>query len=278
MSEWSVMEVDFLCKVIGWSGKSGEGGGSESENEKRRCVTGLLRALLSKTSSSLEGSGSDAPDEVEEGPDERPLLHLYAALVPACTSEYVREMMLDDGGPFHWDRWRVLRIAQYHWRVLQSLVLNKLELSGKKDGGEAGTGIAAEGDAAESLMRCYLPHLLEKVPQLPGHEWGFSALMDFSKEVLRKLAAGAESTFFKDDGFETILIIPLLRRAVERKAKAQSLREIVDLALAYLDRYPELCSSSKQFNSYRLLRLVILWSGGWKVDIDDEHGLEMFPI
>lgn len=310
LSELSVADVDLLCKVIGWSARWPE---SES-TEKQRCVTELLQGVLPNNS-------PDAPDRRQ---DERPLLHRYASLVPACTSDFVREMILDGGEPFQWNQWRVRRIAQSHWPMLQQLVLHTLR---SKDS-EPAPGIAADGLAAESLMECYLPHLLQNVPQLPGHKRGFSASMSFSLEVLRKVAAGAELYYF-EDAFESKVVVPLIRRAVAGKVTAQSIREIIDLTLICFERHPDRYSNlrftedtfpayvarvwttqTEMFESqliatlrhqsygkpkaldafqgilelvkkehrYHLLRLIILWSDGLKMDIDNDQGLTESPL
>ena len=192
-------------------------------------MTELLRGLLPES----------YPDYPHRRQDERPLVQRYALLVPACTSDFVREMLIVNGEPFQWDKWRVRQTAQYHWPILQQLMLNTL----RSENITPAPGTVVEGEAAKSLMRLYLPYLLEEVPQVPGHERGFSASMSFSLEVLRKLAAGAELKFLTDD-FESRLILPLIRRAIEGKAKVHSLCEIVDLTLAYLERHPDKCRNT----------------------------------
>lgn len=224
LNDLSVAEVDLMCKVIGSSARCPlDSSGNRESSEKQLRVTELLQGLLPKV----------YPDCPYQTQDQRPLLHRYAHLVPACTSEYIKTMIMDDSNPFHWDQWRVRRIARCHWPMLQQLVLRTIE----SETSVLTTREAAEGLAADSLMECYLPHLLTEVPQLPGHMQNFSASMSFSLEVLRRLVAGWRELDYFKDSFESRLIVPLIRRAVEGKVSRESIREIIDLTLTYLEHH-----------------------------------------
>ena len=231
LNDLSVAEVDLMCKVIGWSARcplDSSGNGESTEMQLR--VTELLQGLLPKL----------YPDCLYQTQDQRPLLHRYAHLVPACTSEYIKTMIMDDSHPFHWDQWRVRRIVRCHWPMLQQLVLQTIE----SETSVLTTREAAEGLAADSLMECYLPHLLTEVPQLPGHVRNFSASMSFSLEVLRRLVTGWRELDFFKDSFESRLVVPLMRRAVEGKGSRESIRDIIDLTLTYLERHTNVCRNS----------------------------------
>ena len=310
LSELSVVEVGWLCKVIGFSA---QWPASKSTLKQHR-VTELLQGLLPER----------FPVCTHQTHDDRPLRRHYARLIPACTSDFIRDMILNDGEPFEWDQWQIRRIAQSHWPMLRKLVIHALR--SEKSSHQPGT---AAGSAARSLMRLYVPYLLNEIPQIKGHEKGFSASMTFSLEILRAIAHKAES-YFEEHCFESTLVMPLLRRAVLGKAKMGAIREIIDLALTYLQGHPNIrmgsyisndnsfsalivkvwtvqprlledqlvaalrCQSfgqprtfpavddilgiAKKEHRYDLLRLVILHAQGLKADIDKDYELRKVPI
>ena len=304
LSGISVLEVDYLCRVIGWAAPSP----TDRSLLKQQRATELLKELLPQYRS----------ENSQQSQEDRPLKYRYAHLLPACTTDFIKELIGDwDGGPFGWDPWPIRRIAQSHWPMLQDFVVATLKSRPDEESG------------GPDLIERFLPHLLHNIPPIAGHVKGFSAPMSFSLKVLRIIEQGNER-YFDQNQFTSLLIMPLLRRALSRKTDLQALQEILDLALSYLQKHPKALSELRSWNEmsffacvakswstksrafekhliatiefqsvgtadalpeieetlkvidrrdrFDLLRLIILHGAIWKADIDNDFDLRKLPI
>ena len=220
LNEISVYEVDMLCKVIGWAGQKP----TEKNTLKQQRVTELLKRLLP----------NHFPECSHHSQDNRPLHRYYARLLPACTSDFIKELLVDDGDPFEWHLWPCRRVAESYWPMLQELAMTSL-----KKRHQILPDVASFGStdvANEDFLDHFLPYLLHQIPQNPGHMKRFSASMSFSLDMLRTVSHGKER-YFDEVSFETLLVWPLTRRAMSRKANVETLQEIFGLALSYLAKH-----------------------------------------
>lgn len=83
--------------------------------------------------------------------------------------------------------------------------------------------------------------------------------MHFSLEVLRQLAQ-EKSAKVPDRVFMSGLVEPLLRRAMKKRIRWETLKEIIDLTVSYLKKNPKAASNISFRSGSFLLRIIRLWS------------------
>lgn len=222
----SVAEVKLLCDILGRSRVF------NTSNENKVAITSLLQALVKR-----------------ENGDHRPLLKYYAALLPACTTEFVDSILRDDSN----------RILEYA-RIVQ-LEERHPELFRSKFRGS---------DLEQSFVDVeakWLNPLLHRIPPAPGLGSRFSASMDYSYELLQKCG------FTKLHGnvkFYTDLAEPLLRRALKRRVPEARIVEILEHVVEYLRKHPNAnesviwtkgnWTSSPDRRSTLIQRVLRLWA------------------
>ncbi|MCJ1374151.1 hypothetical protein MMC20_005383 [Loxospora ochrophaea] len=230
LAHLSVFEVKALCKAIGRSAKWL----NANDFTKQQRITELLKGLLPRI----------YPENLHKTTDERPLVHYYAQITPACTSEFVYEILLRNGFPFHPTTLPARRIVQAHFELLRRLSLGIIR---RENTHEAKDDCTEE--AAASIVTRYLPHLLHDIPQMPSNEQGLSASMAFSMAVLQEMATDQDA-FVPHELFPK-LTNPLLLRLKSRWGNKNRIKNLIDLAIKYLrlhpDAYSEHYFSSGQF-------------------------------
>ena len=203
-AELSVQDVKLLAKAIGRYSKS------QKDEEKQQQVTELLRGLL----------GSLYPSTPYKTQDERPLQCHYANIVPACSPEFVRELLCQESSPVL-GCFSVDRLLQRHYGTVRQLVVNAI----------------INGDGKPYKLPQLLQSLLRRMPPIPSIQPRWSASMCFSLTLLRELST-QEDTEFPSELFLPQLVEPLMRRAVRKRLAWTDLQEISELTITYLKKNP----------------------------------------
>jgi hypothetical protein len=222
-SDFSVHEIQTICLAIGASTK---GPCLEAKRDK---VTELLKALLPRL----------FPDTHHQSPDPRPLFKLYQSLVPGCTPDFV-ENVLDHKFEGEWTQFRNQLLFRSHSDSLRILSLQTI-FKERIDG------------------RQWLLALTRKHPPVAGIYPRFSASMQFSLEVLKRLVK-EESSTLSDDDFLEGLVEPLAKRAMRKKIDWKYTKDILDLTVCYLSKHHGAAKKLEMYYS-RLLHIgAICWS------------------
>ncbi|CAO2654079.1 Nn.00g108120.m01.CDS01 [Neocucurbitaria sp. VM-36] len=199
----SVIEVRQACKAIGGCAKGKE------LKEKRKCYTDLFMAL----------HPSAFPDAEVKTIDSRPLGRYYGLLMPACSEELV-DKAVSSNLEGVWLHTRGQDLLYYHSESMRRKQLQNLW-----------------GDRTNVSSRQILKSLIKEYPSASTQERGFSASMEFALTVLHTLAGSGKSQV-EDDFFIDDIVRPLLKRAIKKHARWETIYEIVDLTMQYLEAHP----------------------------------------
>ena len=205
LSDFSVSEVKLLLTRIPRCLN-----GPHIEKKRAR-ITELLQGLLPLIYQNLPFKSSD----------ERPLVGIYSSLVPACSSQFVDELLRDGTSP-------LLRSRRHDGANNSHLLRAQYELLRRHC-----IDIIFRSGKSSVDLKYYLRPLLRSTPPFPSAEPGYSESMLFSLTVLRKLAAQQNITV----EYHTILkdlIEPLLKRARVKRLDWTQIGEMMDLSIKYL--------------------------------------------
>ena len=206
-SQQSVLEVKEFCKVIG---RCQQGYTIRNGIEKRRRVTELVQCLL----------GSLYPSSPFRSMDQRPLHGLYAQMVPACTSEFVESLLLQEFHPLQTSM-RKKRLVQNHFQLLRRLVVDAISVKG-----------SLKGAAIHRVLE-FVPHLLNSAPSVPLVEPRFSASMSLAVTILEEITAKGVVRF-EAPSFIPFLMVPLIRHLQAHGVYQDRILQIFELAVKYL--------------------------------------------
>lgn len=200
------------------------------EEEKRAKVTELLQALI-------------------KSPDNRPLLRYYSFLIPACTSQYIQELLDDDESPL-----------LQHKKFRHALLTYMLKLQPGILRTQCYDEVFGTKESPHGLhLKEYLPSLFQNTPKAPHSEAGFSESMFFSLEFLRRVAAHPELEV-KQISIVKTLIRPLLRRAYKRRIDPAKILAILDQSLAYISGHPKNTDGSPWEAGSFLYYCILFWA------------------
>ncbi|KAF1938746.1 hypothetical protein EJ02DRAFT_473066 [Clathrospora elynae] len=202
-ADLSVLEVREACKAIGRYGKCKE------MVEKRRCVTEFFKGL----------HPDDFPDTSYKTTDRRALSRYYRLIIPMC-SEGLIDQAVADGLSGPWKNAREKDLLRYHSNSIQKELLRSLATI-----------------QTQPVDQHKLEVLLQQYPSTESMLRGFSASMEFSLTVLRTLGQ-SEAKVVDDDFFINQLVRPLLKRVIKKRVQWNTLQEIIDLILHYLEAHP----------------------------------------
>ena len=220
-SDLSVGEMKKICKIIGRLAVGDE------LVEKRACVTELFQAL----------HPSFFPDSRYKTADTRPLENCYQSLLPSCSPEMFEQAIVGNvRGMAHFENRPFL--LQFHFEIVRQVQLQSLE-----------------GGYSKDILRSLLRHY----PTTTSSERDFSASMDFSLTVLRRLVE-LDTNNVDDDFVLTDLIRPLLVRAVRKHVSTAKLKEIVDLTTKYVTTHPAAGKKITNDNSDIVHLVARCWS------------------
>ncbi|KAF2003987.1 hypothetical protein P154DRAFT_64050 [Amniculicola lignicola CBS 123094] len=224
-SDFSVQEIRKFCKVILVSSR---GRGLE---EKRKMFTDLVRSLQPLV----------YPEVEFKSLDNRPLGGYFRMLIPGCSSDFIVAMVEEtcqENKVFTSQERAVL--LQYHIELLRSIVFQDQFKN------------SAEASRFRSeLFRCY--------PSAPGDDDGFSASMQFSLSILRKLC-DEETMYGIHSAYLSDLVEPLLRKVLRKKITWIRKKEICDLVLRYLEKYPKEAKKVTWNNGTLIRYVVVCWA------------------
>lgn len=252
-SRLSVLDVKSFCKILGRCGNG------EKSSKREESIEQLLRGLLR----------SIFPNSDPQSNDERPVDHFYIQISPACSAEFVREL-LDKATYVKNSELPISRFTSTVAPLFREYAIQ---------------AIFKHQDSRFDLWD-YLPALLERHPPLKG-ELGFSASMTFSANILRRIVA-QERSLFPARAFLPTLVEPLLKRAVKRKRDYSRLEEIVRSAVSYVEAHSECHDTLANGDSPFQTLVVRLWSR--RSDLFEKHlvsvlklsrsasGLRMFEV
>lgn len=232
----SVQDVKLLARAIGRCSNG------QRDGEKQREVTELLCGLL----------GSLYPDTLYKTHDERPLRCHYAKLVPACRPDFICAILGQNTGPLL-SYFAVDHLLQIQYGDVRQMVLN----------------VIFNGASRLDNHREYLRSLLLRMPPIPGPEPGFSASMSFSLTLLRGLSQQPKDAGFPSELFLPQLVEPLLRRAWKKRIDTPTIREIVELAVNYLQNNPDAAQKLSASHGGFLYYVVRCWSRSQELFEDD---------
>lgn len=174
------------------------------EEEKRAKVTELLQALIKSS-------------------DSRPLARYYSFLIPACSSQFVQDLLDDDDSPL-----------LQHKKFRHALLTYMLKLQPGILRSQTYDEVFGTKEYSHGLqLKEYLPLLFQNTPKAPHPEPGFSESMFFSLEFLRRISAHPDVEVEQVSIVKT-LINPLLRRVYKRKINPAKILAILDQSLAYI--------------------------------------------
>lgn len=223
-SDLSIFEIKGVRRTIIRSVK----GSGRAEKADR--VFQLLNSLLPGFFDGQAGS---------QNPDKRPLTEVYKGLVRMCPPKVVERLLRNADGGLN-DLFLLENMAQKQVDVLRPFVLRAIF--------DKETTWNIQDDPS------LLIGFLQKWPSAAGHEPNLSASMQFSLDLLRRLAS-SERSLFPDELFIKELVEPLVRRCRRRKADWTQVLEIVKLTADYLSRYPK-AAVHLSFSSDRLIQWV----------------------
>lgn len=246
----SVNEVKMLSRAIGrCRGRSRDGSA-----KRQAAVTSLFQALFPNL----------YPTSKLQSSDPRPLEKHYAQIIPACTSECVLSILTHEPSVLS-ECIPKKRVAQYHCSLLRHLVIEVI--LGHALNNE---GMLLSQVKEASIMRDYLPSLLQHLPQLPGLEPKLSASMDFSIAVLEKITTQKDPSLpeivtnrdgiLPEDFVLSELMEPLMRRMIVRKITSDTLRPLLDLVIAYLKARPKAATQCSLNSDGIIFQVARLWS------------------
>jgi hypothetical protein len=232
----SVRDVKLLARAIGRCSTG------QPDEEKQRQVTELLCGLL----------GPLYPDALYKTRDERPLRCHYAKLVPACSPDFIRAILDQNTSPLL-GCFAVDHLLQTQYGDVRQLVLNAI----------------FNGAGRLDNHREYLQSLLQRMPPVPGPEPGLSASMSFALTLLRALSQQPKDADFPSELFFPEIVEPLLRRAWRKRIDTPVICEIVELAVAYVQKNPDAAQNIPASHGGFLYYLVRCWSRNQELFEDD---------
>lgn len=201
----SVLEIKQACSVLG---KCNRGRGDPA---RERCLEQLLRALVpfDHNSSTLKTR------------DERPLLHFYARLVPACSTRFVAELLDQADHPLlaHLGS---AAIARYHPSLVHKIIH------------QFGVSHSSASDNGKLCWSSY-PRLAHDLPTDKRDLTGFSPTMHFLSKLLDDVASNRIAGLSVG---ETVGLVagPLLRHAIKNKVSEDRVMHIINITISYLKR------------------------------------------
>ncbi|KAL9108617.1 MAG: hypothetical protein Q9227_006563 [Pyrenula ochraceoflavens] len=205
LGRFSVADVKQFCRLIAQS--SNKARITARENAIEEVLKGLLPSVF--------------PEANPKSTDKRPLAAVYIQMAPACSSDFVRDM-LQKTAIFKKQELPTRYLIRVFAPMFRSFALDALF-----------SDVQSRWDVWD-----YLPALLGHEPPLPSDVPECSASMQFCIEVLRRLVLHKERVMNLDLFFSS-LALPFLRRASKRKLPPHVLKEALRLMILYIEAEPQ---------------------------------------
>lgn len=220
----SVVDVKSFCKVLGRCGNATKI--AKREESIEQLLRGLLRSMF--------------PESILKSRDERPLDRYYIKMSPACSADFVRQLLE-----------KAVYIKNWEFPV------DQLTSSLSPLFREYAVQAIFENKRSRLDVWEYLPALVKRHPPLKA-DFGFSASMSFSAEIIQRIVAQGRMSYPPSSFLR--LAEPLIERAVRRKANYDRIAEIVALVLTYMESHNECHRDLASGNSRFQHALTKLWS------------------
>ncbi|OBT75831.1 hypothetical protein VF21_05528 [Pseudogymnoascus sp. 05NY08] len=207
----SVAEVKELARAIGSCHRLHHKSGA-----RERVIEGLLHALLP----------SHYPGSKLQTHDKRPIMHHYARMVPACSVEFVKELLdaKDESNPLY-QHLSAGRLIKTHGELLQKRVFEGIFGPGKED----------------AHIRQYLEAFVYSQPPKPSPNLNVSVSMAFATKVLQsRLEDIKNDKRWPSQVSEADVLFSLLNRSLKKRLPEDKLRDIITLGLQLLEAKPGL--------------------------------------
>ena len=197
-ARFSVLEVKGMCAAIGGCNKGKE---LPSRDEK---IEQLVHCLSPSNNAKKQYSNDD----------DRPLLHHYARVVPACSSGFIMKLLAEPNHPLL-PHLNFARIAKSYPRLAQEHVFQSIR--------------SYDFDSCEQFGPS-LPRLFHSIPSSRRDQNGFSSTMSFALKVLVQLSEESQLGVDDDKAINQIAA-PLLARAVKYRLAERCIIQIVEATL-----------------------------------------------
>ena len=209
-AQLSVLEAKNLSLVIGrCPGRSAVKNGME----RQRRVTELVQCLMYPL----------YPSSHFKSRDQRPLHGCYARMVPACTSDFVENLLRQQSHPLL-ESVPKKGLVHDQFKLLSRLVVRAISQD------------KSLNDAAARRVLDYVPLLLQSAPSIPVVEPHLSASMSLAVTILEIIAVDKEVRF-PESIVMPLLMVPLMRRLQAHKLDPSRVRQILQLMMKYLQRH-----------------------------------------
>ncbi|KAL8851783.1 MAG: hypothetical protein Q9221_003297 [Calogaya cf. arnoldii] len=206
-ADFSVFEIKQACNVLGRRNTA------PTFPAQVRCVEELLQALVPfyRHSSSLQST------------DERPLLHLYARLLPGCSTSFLAELLDQVDNPLS-AHLHSAHVARYQPTLLQRIIR------------QFGFVKSSAGDDDSRRWSSY-PRLTHDLPSDKRDATDFSPTMHFLSKLLDEGTSNSISGLPAGE-MVSLVSAPLLRLAIKHKAAEDKIMHIINATLEYMERQP----------------------------------------
>ena len=207
LAQASVHEISWFCKAVGRTRTV-----ITARQQRQTLITELVEALAHEY----------FPNAKYRSQDQRPILHYYARLVPACTSDFVKKWMSNKSLP----PCDASKLVSAHAELVQEQCLDAVRRGDKRPAG---------------LSRRYAS-LLTNLPPLPSSDAGVSESMAFSMRLLREMYLD-DRLVIDPISFWNCLAKPLIRRLYRRRCSIETRVETLRMISVYIQRH---CDSPYQ--------------------------------
>jgi hypothetical protein len=206
----SVTEVTTFARAIGRCNH-----GQHRVGGREQAIEELLHALLPP----------HYPGSTFQTHDKRPIEYHYAQMVPACSPEFVTQLLdtQDQSNPLY-RRLPSARLIKAHGKLLQKRVTECMFGDGCEDG----------------HLDQYLSAFVYSQPSRPGPNPRTSASMAFATKVLQSRLGDVNNKRWPTTISEADIFISLLHRSLKRRLPEPSLHNVFMLGLHLLEAKPKL--------------------------------------
>ena len=224
----SVAEVKALATAIGCCNH-----GQHKIKQRESAIENLLRALLPTHHSQSK----------IQSQDRRHIQGYYAQMVPACSSEFV-EQLLDTSDHLNplYSQIPFSRLIKTHETLLRRRVAEHV------------SGVRQQKDHLPQLIQAFV----HREPPIPGPDRKVSASMAFSMQILQlRLQNINNEKCWESAISEAEIVTSILRRSFKKKMSDTGLQGVFSLSLRLLDAKPTLKHAFQSNNIWS--KLIIRW-------------------
>ncbi|KAF2104150.1 hypothetical protein NA57DRAFT_70363 [Rhizodiscina lignyota] len=227
-AELSVIDVRALSTAIGCCKRA-----QHEDGVREETIEELLRALLP----------THYPGSKYESHDKRPIQHHYAQMAPACSDEFIAELLdaEDESNPLY-RRLPVTRLIRTHGELLRRRVIE---------------GIFGDGNEDKQLPQ-FLAAFVYSQPPRPGPDQKVSASMAFAMSVLQSRLKDIDNDkYWPATVSEADIFFSLFRRSLKKRLPEARVYDVIKLGLQMVEAQPKLKSNFKSKDIWS--KLIARW-------------------